>query len=619
MDVLPFPYERFFGRVSEESAKKVLDRGWRIGRYPPVFINSKIDWALYSEKERSWNYHMHCLDMVDALLQAYCDTKKEIYLRVSVKVALDWIVDHLVEIEERFFSPFAWYDMAVGLRSYRLSYIFDAAVRLNILDKEYKNLFWSALLKHQEYLSCDKNIAFHSNHGYYQIAGQLAMGRRFEKISEVMANAKKQGDQRIDFILKSQFSSDGIHKEHSPDYHRMVYETLKALTESGLINNEKTIKCLVEIEEALSWFIFPNGKVVNFGDSDSRCLQVDQLDSVETKWLSSAMQYMVTEGQVGELPLGFTKAFSEGGYFICRKPLESEPESLLNYSYLAQSAAFHSRTHKHADDLTFVWFEYGRNILVDAGRYGYVGKTKQGSALWLDGHWYSDPNRIYCESTRAHNTLEFNGKNYKRRGVKPYGSALRRWKQCNETGIVAVETECKQFHSIRQARVLVFLPSKWLLVFDWFFDNKNEMHEVKQWFHLDPELSILLKDDCYQIDMPEAIRPLQVCSLLLEPMPSLVYHGEKEPDMQGWWSGSERDIVSNDAWCFKLNDVSTGSFATLFSFSDFVQRDQKRSRVNVSGRRGHFRWIDMYGSHDLMVSRPATGEMTVSYKNVIKD
>jgi len=76
------------------------------------------------------------------------------------------------------------------------------------------------------------------------------------------------------------------------------------------------------------------------------------------------------------------------------------------------AAGFHSATHKQADDLTFVWHESGRPFIVDAGRYGY---------------YYDEPGRRYCESTRAHNTVEIDGRSTSMRPSDAFGSALTSW------------------------------------------------------------------------------------------------------------------------------------------------------------------------------------------------
>ena len=336
-------------------------------------------------------------------------------------------------------------------------------------------------------------------------------------------------------------------------------------------------------------------------------------EQAERKWLTPEMRYVVTGGKMGTPPDRHVAAFEEGGYFVVRKPSSEHPEDFSRSSYLAQIAAFHSRTHKHADDLSFVWCDRGSDILVDSGRYGYIGKTEQGSELWKQGFWYSDPRRIYCESTRAHNTLEFDGRDYPRKGVKPYGSALRRWLE-DESGLVTVETECKHFGSIRRVRLLVFMPGQWLVVFDWFNDNLGEPHSVRQWFHLAPDLQLHPERQGFTVLLPGSEEPLRVAPLLAGVATSRPYLGEEEPQMQGWWSGKERDIVPNYAFCFEMEGAPTGSIATLFDFAGQVVTATDWSKVNVSGRKGQLRWSDDAGRHTLRFERPESGPLQVAHE-----
>lgn len=609
------PFEKLDNSVDTSGviarAEEILSKGWRRRGYEAIDLKKAIPWRLQNHEQRSHNFHIQCLDMIDTLLRAYSLAQDQKYLDNALPVALDWARLHS-DRQADGISPFAWYDMSVGMRAYRLAYLYEAADHAGKLDDEAHRLLWHSLEQHAAYLADDTNIAFHNNHGYYQIAGQIAMARRFASKSPIMAQAQEQGRERLKRMLEQQFAPDGVHREHSPDYHRMVYDTLKALIDSGLVEDPETIAFARRIEEALSWFVFPNQHIVNFGDSDERSLARVTAEA-ERKWITPEMRYWVSGGKVGEPSGEMVRAFPDGGYWMARKPGEA-PENLATYSYLALNAAFHSRTHKHADDLSFVWFDRGHNLLVDAGRYGYIGKTEQGSELWKAGHWYSDPWRVYCESTRAHNTLEFDGRNFLRKGAKPYGSALKRWGE-DASGLVFVEAECKHFTSIRHARMLFSMPGEWLVVLDWFHDNTGAPHTVKQWFHVGHELQLLMDQGQYLVSVPGSQQLLRISSLLPGPMPSRLYIGEQEPLIQGWWSAKERDIVPNYAFNFELNDVPTGVFATLFSFSDSLAPDTTWSKVNISGRKSQFRWRDAQKTHELWVERPERGELLVNYRS----
>ncbi|MFK3916458.1 heparinase II/III family protein [Psychrobacter sp. NPDC078501] len=605
------PYENLSNikKTAKESsleAYDILENGWAKRTYPRIDIKKTIPWNLESHDKRTWNFYIHSWNMIDTLLFAYNLNTDEALFAPALKIALDWI-ERYVDLEKNLplvienSIDFSWYDMAVGLRAYRLAYIFDKyRSDIQAYDATAKKL-WSALLAHQAYLSDDSNITFHNNHGYYQATGQIAMGRRFSQYSDVMANALDQGIERFKVMLDQQFTIDGVHREHSPDYHRMVYETLIGVIRAGLIKDEYILAFTYKIEEALSWFILPNQYIANFGDSDWRLMRIKS-SAADKKWQTPEMKFVTTNGEIGFLKKQTMKAFEEAGYFIVRSNNLDSNVSYDQYSYLAQTGAFHSRTHKHADDLSFIWYERGHNILIDAGRYGYIGKAEIGTELWQQGYWYTHPSRLYCESTRAHNTLEFDGVDYARKGVKPYGSAIRRHKKY-DNGLVLLETECKHFKSIRRVRVITYMPSQWLIVFDWFKDNAGDLHDVRQWFNFDPSLNIVKTgNNSYHTNLDDK-STLHITSLLEDATGSEVKRGVEEPRLQGWFSPTEKKVLANDSINFNVSQTNTASFATLFSFTEDIKVNVERNMSSISGRMISFSWEDSNGVHKVKIDR----------------
>jgi len=607
------PYERMSGVAAPATAReadRILEEGWTRRGYPAICLNDRIPWELSTTDERSWNFHLHCWDMVDPLLQAHSSIGGNRYLEVALRIALEWESIHS-DPHDSHISPFAWYDMAVGLRAYRLAYLLDAAKDDRFLTPEAENRLWKSLNVHRKHLEQDEHIAFHSNHGFYQVAGQLAMARRYSHVSEAMHQSQKQGLDRLSHMIEMQFASDGVHREHSPDYHRMVYQTLKALMDNGLVEDEELQERALKIERALAWFVRPDGYITNFGDSDHRLMTCSP-EQARKKWATEEMRFVVTDGEIGAPPPARMAVFEEGGYFVVRDSHSGSDRPKGN-SYLAQTAAFHSRTHKHADDLSFVWYDRGQELMVDAGRYGYIGKTDPSSELSKQGYWYADPNRIYCETTRAHNTLEFDNTDYPRRGVKPYGSALTR--HIVQDGMYVCESETKQFGSIRHARVLIYKPAQWLIVFDWFHDNTYRTHDVRQWFHLAHGLAIESDSMGFLIPLVEDNTSLRVASLLPGARRMEPTFGQKVPCKQGWWSPKERELLANFAFGYEMDGQRNGCFATLFSFSREIEPNVAWARAPKSGRKLRVGWLDDAGVHRLWLNRPKTGGLSVSRKD----
>lgn len=548
-----------------DRSRDILKNGWGHGnKYEKISLFRPIPWDEDGDDRRSWNFHVQSWDMCSDLLHAHSETGDEESYNRSLKIALEWL-EHNPERNISCRSKFTWYDMAVGMRAYRLAYILDVARRRHDVSDNIISSLWLGLQLHAEYLADDANICFHNNHGFYQVAGQLAMGRRFMAESEAMESAYRLGRERLLRMMRRQFTEEGVHAEHSPDYHRMVYGSLKGIISSRLVDDCEIIDAVNNIENSLAWFVTPQQTLVNFGDTDIRSIGRSPREALR-KWNAPSMRFMVSGGRVGSPEEKTVHAFEKSGYFVARSDWRASTCGQLGGSYLAQTAAFHSRTHKHADDLSFVWFEHGQAILVDAGRYGYLGRAEPGSELFNDGYWYSDPNRVFCESTRAHNTVEIDGRNYQRKGVVPYGSGIRRWGQ-GKDGMSWCETSVTQFGVIDHNRVLVFMPGQWLLVSDRLHDRTGASHQFLQWMHFDSAFDVCRSGDGFKARSATLPVAVQVIPLDGTATASDVVLAQPEPDIQGFISPTANTMLPAPAVNFSASG-SSRHMVTLLALSD---------------------------------------------------
>ena len=583
-------------------AEEVLQVGWIWGDRPLVPMNPPIDWASAGSGERSWSFWLHCWQPLASLLAAHSNIADDRYLLYALQIALDWIREHP---SREHGSTFSWYDMAVGVRAYRLAYLLDAAVRHDrVQDEQIVHLIESAGF-HLDALADEEEFASHSNHGIYQAAGQYALALRFPELPGADA-AARQATERLRGLIADQFTSEGVHREHSPQYHLLVLGTFKSVASLGLGEDPQIAHAISRAEEALAWFVQPNMRLAMFGDSGYRLRQVRAVAESD----SAALRFVLSAGKDGAPPRERIKAFPESGYVVFRDRWPGGKEDFPDCSYLAQTCAFHSRTHKHADDLSFVWYEHGAELVSEAGRYGYLGKTEAGSALWEAGFWYADPHRVYVESTRAHNTVEIDGASYKRKGVKPYGSALTRWGESD--GVYYAESVCVHPPNVQRARMLVYRPTVWLLVFDWLRDTQKVEHVYDQRFHFDPALEWVRGEEGVVMSIPDRPQRLHMVSLLdAKVLP--VVSGQLEPERLGWVSREPKEMLATHTSGFEVRGV-TGTFATLFWLGDEPPvSDEEYSRCNQSGRRARFRWRSEGLDHQVSFARDQP-EVTVEHR-----
>lgn len=595
------PYENVMDEHAPSEAAIIVADGWKLGPFPRVKLETPLAWDEICAADRSWHFHLQAWDPIATVLAAWDAARVPAYLGWSLDLAVDWarsFPDPAVA------SPFAWYDMAVGLRAYRLAYLIDVAAREDAVSDDDIGWLLSAADVHRQLLLSDELFAGHSNHGFYQAAGELALARRLDIPG--MDETQAQGTERFHQLMKAHFSEDGVHLEHSPEYQWILMQSLAGMIGTGLVQDPQIVAQFGRVQESMAWFVAPNGRVVMFGDSTAREPKVRRPELITDE----ALRFVATAGAQGRPPGTTTRLFRAGGYAVLRDRWPRGQDDYAACSYLAQTCAFHSRMHKHADEMSFVWYDRGHEILTDSGRYGYVGKVEFGSDLFEQGFHYADPKRVYVESTRAHNAVEIDGLSYPRRRVPFFGSGMLQ-AGCS-SGILYTESELRHFRTVRHARVLLLNPESWLIVFDWLRDNEGEPHEFKQWLQFAPEL-VVQRDEGERLTGEFADCQLHVTPLLPCTIGDFAI-GQEEP-MLGWIS---RDIFSfqpRASASYVARGVPGHVFATLLAIGpDAVEPDHDRSRVNISGRQARLCWRAGDDRHELEMGRDPGSEMTVRYK-----
>lgn len=105
--------------------------------------------------------------------------------------------------------------MSAGHRSVVLGQLIRmASCNGGISDEEFLNLLRSGA-DHLKYLAANKFHVGHNNHGIYQSIGTVFLCYRVPEL-KLCTPSMEITEERIQTALKHSFSSEGVHKEHSP-------------------------------------------------------------------------------------------------------------------------------------------------------------------------------------------------------------------------------------------------------------------------------------------------------------------------------------------------------------------------------------------------------------------
>ncbi|MEZ9269506.1 heparinase II/III family protein, partial [Vibrio splendidus] len=246
-----------------------------------------------------------------------------------------------------------WYDMA---DSFRLMLIIDILSNKDYLEyisvHKRKILDFSARIHHQVLMK--NGYASKGNHRIFQLLSLL----RYSKFIENKEDESKFKNEILKFY-HLQFDKDGVHLEHSPEYHVWATLLFKEIFSNfdDLNNNSDLISKAMDFSKYL---FCSNYKLALIGDSG--------LDN-NTEYCN-LIQPMFREK--GSFSLENTHYIINGNdclgqYFIC----------ILSAN---------SRVHKHSDSGSFEFTTNKKKVITDSGKYSYTKSSKSKEIRSIKSH-----------------------------------------------------------------------------------------------------------------------------------------------------------------------------------------------------------------------------------------
>ncbi|GAA1128918.1 hypothetical protein GCM10009582_27810 [Arthrobacter flavus] len=531
-----------------QSSGEIRDVGWKFEEFPPIELSPATDWMNVATENRTWAFTLHTWEFLDPVIREYISTGDQSLLRWALEIVASWKNDAIFSVAA---SSMAWYDMALALRSPRLVGLLHLAVQAEVESQLLKGIF-ELVLAHQDAHEAEESFVSRNNHGFYAALGQTVLAQSTMCVPN-MDRLLIQAEGRMRIMAEQQFHGDGGHVEHSPDYHRMLLGSFQQAIDQGVIRDSEVAHRIKKASEALGWFVQPNGRMLQFGDSPGR-----NMLARKSKALDMSTRFITTDGLEGSPSSEELYVLKETGYAICRTPAPLKTSELSEGSYLALAAGFHSRAHKHCDDLSLVWWDEGLEILVDGGRYGYGPQLPSSSPLRAQGYYYADPKRQFVESVWAHNTVAIDGKNHDRRR-SPYGSGLISAETDN--GVFRILAEVPQT-GWRHTRELLYEPGKRLSVKDTIVADDDELHDYSVHFNVNGDLNVVESgSNSFAIDLGG--REIAKMKSSATEVGRRILRGSEKP-LIGWRSVVDRSL--EPTWFLSFTGTFSGTLTHESTF-----------------------------------------------------
>jgi len=519
----------------QHDATSMMESGWKFRNHPSLNPAREIDWAAPGKKSRAWGFHFHAWEFMDPLLKEFQQSGAPEMLHWMYESATNWWNFARSNEDE---EAMVWYDMSLSLRTPRLARLILLLANSHEPDRALELL--EPIVKHAEALLRKEAYNANNNHGFFAAAASIELPKLmpFLPLAGLLTHI---GEKRMNEMVDRQFAVDGGHLEHSPDYHRMLLGSFEKALDAGLISDAETERRIHLAAHALGWMVQPDGKLVQFGDTDAFDVDAARLHSHDNN-----TEFILSNGTRGNPADEELYVLPNSGYAFVRSPQPSAKSERVKSGYLAFLAGFHSRAHKHADDLTFTWFDKGHEIIVDSGRYGYEQPLPPDAPERKKGFYYGAPERIYVESTLAHNTIQVDGENIERRERIPYGSALG---DCTITDGRFILRGAVEHNTYRHQRLLKYEPGHSLEIIDTLSQMESDIEAVS-WFNVNGEFDATIEDNFILFYMPGRKHMIRIIGdgELVHPV-----RGQVSP-LRGWRSKFDGEI--QPVWNFGYKFVA---------------------------------------------------------------
>ncbi|GMV93204.1 MAG: hypothetical protein AMXMBFR82_29820 [Candidatus Hydrogenedentota bacterium] len=491
-----------------------------------------------NDNEWAWalNRHFH----LDSLLNAYRMTGDAKYAAAWDAQVRDWILHNPFAKPNE--NPLVWRGLETFFRVRAWARGFYTLQDEPAFTDETRILLLSSIPDHARYLR-----EYHKDRGNWvamEMNGLATAGVAWPEFRDARAWVDYSTD-RMTQELTAQVYPDGAQMELTASYHRVTLVNFQSMVDLLQDTQYELPAAFSETIENmwnyLAYTLRPNGYSPLNNDSDldyngpSLVQKGSSLDRPD--WA-----YVATNGAEGSAPDGLpSRVFPWAGQLVMRSGWDRD----AHWAFF--DAGPMGIGHRHADKLHLSVSAYGRDILVDGGRYTYVGGT-----------W-----RNYFTGSASHNVILIDGQGQRNH---PFATDAPMEDQfvttpeydlgygIFESGFGDVEGE------VKHERLVYYKRAGYWIVVDRITTDRPR--RVSALWHYHPDCTVAIEGQSAVSTDADAGNVRIVPSSGSQWDVSLVA-GREEPEIQGWWSREYNHKTPSPAVVYDRSINGTETFAWL--------------------------------------------------------
>jgi hypothetical protein len=537
------------------------------------------------EDDIEWAWALNRHYPVSHILPFYFKTKDGNYAQYINSFIKDWIIESWPYPAKKS-STAMWRGLEVSFRVKVWSQVFYGLMNGTYLNPATKLLILSSLPDHAHYAR-----EFHAQNNWLtmELSGLATVATfwpEFKKSEEwlnysVVAMSES---------LQGQVYPDGAQNELTSSYHFVALRNFELFSEicefAGKDLPPYLNPTLENMYNYLATTIRPDGCGILNNDAD-RNNNVDKLKLASVKFNRPDWKFTASNEAEGSKP-------ENGPSFIF--PWAGQLISRNNYLKDAHWSFFDigpwGSGHQHNDKLHISISAYGRDLLVDAGRFAYRGEV-------------ADKFRTYARGTQGHNTILIDG--------------LGQMPDVKVTDKPLAESHYKitpefdyawnsfdkyyDLENVKHTRALFYVRDNFWIVVDNV--ETNQPRKIETLWHWHPRCEVEIQNGRVASSLNEKgnlkIIPLGNTNWQID-----LVKGQEEPEIQGWYSEEYNQYEPGTASIYSTQIEKDGTFVWLLIPSE---KEAPNGKVEMIAKNA--------SEIELRITYPEKGswEVTIPYSN----
>ncbi len=509
----------------------------------PWLEDGHRDWYYKGpNNDREWAWLSNRHTQISQVFEVYFETGNPKYVAYIDEFLRDFIIKSMPYpgVKSR---TSVWRGLEVAARAKVWSKVFYGMINSPYFSRATQLLMLMSLPDHAHY-----NRQFHSSNNWLtmEISALATVATNFPEYKKSQEWLSYAADV-ISESMKGQVYLDGVQTELTAHYHNVAMRNFVLFKEICDRANYKLPDFFDEtIQQMYSYIahaVRPDGNRILNNDGD-RGSDIPLILQGAKKYNRPDWEYMATNGKRGVKPKdGPSYFYPWAGQLISRSGYDQE----AHWSFF--DVGPWGSGHQHNDKLHLSISAFGRDLLVDAGRFAYTGEVAQKF-------------RKYARGTQGHNSVLIDGKGQmpdEKVIEKPLGSL--HWRITPEFDYAWNAFD--QFYDLKEVehnRSLMYVRDAFWVVVDQI--KTESTRKLETLWHWHPDCQVEL-DKQGIVSTENEKGNLRLIPVGKEDWSVSVIEGQEEPEIQGWYSEEYNVFEPNKAIIHSSEIDSNKTFVWL--------------------------------------------------------